>query len=288
MFQRSFSIYTVKLPLRRPFQWRVFAALLALYFLGNLAALPLLRATHAPIEPVWFWGLATLAAALLIALSMALANRSGLGAPFLEGLIPKGDLRAWLKSGAALTVLMSMVGLPFSLLLNLNADPASYPAGWQLVLASIKAGVVEEIAYRFFLISVFVWVGSFLKRDAEGRPGSSVYWAANLIAALLFGWAHVEARLGDPQAPVWALAGIMVASTYLGGCFGWLLWKLGLEWAILAHFMYDAFISAMLIPVYLLKSPLVWALLVIGLIIATILAWRTLAQTQPQVRSQEA
>jgi len=121
MFQRPLNIFTVDLPVKRPFHWRFFLTLVALYFLGNLAGVPLLRTTNVPIEPVWFWGVATTVSALMIALSLAMASRTSLGAPLLEGRLSKEDLPNWLRSGLALTVLMLIVGFPFSLIANLNA-----------------------------------------------------------------------------------------------------------------------------------------------------------------------
>lgn len=284
MRQEPFSIFTIHLPVKRSFQWRVLLILVASYFLGNLAAIPLLRATNMPIEPVWFWGVATLVAALMLGISMLLANRTGLGAPFLEGRLQKEDISAWLRSGMALTVLMCALGLPLSLLLNLNVNSASYPAGYQLVLASVKAGVVEELFARFFLVSLFVWLGSFFKRSHDGRPTRGVYWGAILLAGLLFGWGHVDARIGIPGAPVGMLTLIMILSTLLGICFGWLFWKLGIEWAIFAHFAYDALVSAVLLKIYLLNNILVWIGFVSLVILAAGISWRALQQNGLETR----
>jgi hypothetical protein len=137
---------------------------------------------------------------------------------------------------------------------------------------------VEEILSRFFLVSLFVWLGGLFKRDAEGRPARGVYWAAILLAALMFGWGHVDARLSDPAGTFKGYALIMVLSSSLGIYFGWLFWKLGLEWAMFAHFIYDAFISMVVIPVYLLKSPIVWVVLLAGLAIASVTSLRFLTQ----------
>jgi hypothetical protein len=278
MFQKPFNISTVDLPMKRSFQWRALVVLVALYFLANIAGIPLLRKTNLPIEPVWFWGVATIVAALVIALSLAMANRTGLGAPLLESRLPKEDLPNWLRNGLALVVLMLLVGFPLSLIANLSADPATYPFGWELLGASFKAGVVEEILNRFFLVSLFVWLGGLFKRDAEGRPTRGVYWAAILLAALLFGWGHVDARLSNPAATFEGLALIMVLSSSLGIYFGWLFMILGLEWAMFAHFIYDAFISMVLVPVYLLKSPIAWLVLLAGLAIALVISLRFLTQ----------
>lgn len=251
MVPGSFSVCAVALPLKRPFRWRVFVALVVLYFLGNLGGIPLLRETAMPVEPVWQWGVYTLIAAVMIALSLLMANRVGLGAPFLEGRLSKADLPKWLGSGMALTVVMLIVTLPLSVIANRGVDAASYPLSWALLPASFKAGVVEEITSRFLLISLFVWLGGRFRRDGEGRPARGVFWAAILIAGLLFGWGHVDARLGDPAATFWDYALVMVLNSSLGVTFGWLFWKLGLEWAMFAHFAYDAFVSMIVIPMVL-------------------------------------
>ena len=277
MFWQSLKIYRFELPAKRPFQWQLFIILVVLNFLGNLAGVPLLRKTNMPIEPVEFWGIVTIVSALIIALSLLMANRTGLGAPLLEGRIAKAELSIWVRTGLALTVLLIAIGAPLSLLANRNADPAIYSFGWELVPASLKAGVVEEMINRFFLVSLFVWTGRFFKRDEEGRPYRSVYGGAILVAALLFGWAHVDARLGDPTATFGDYFLIMVLSSMLGIYFGWLYWLLGLEWAMLAHFAYDAFVSMILIPVYMLKSPVAWGFLTIILILALLLSWRMIA-----------
>ena len=272
----SRDIFTVDLPLQRPFQWRVLFTFIVLYVLGNFAGIPLLRATQAPIEPIWFWGVVTLATALILGISMLMANRSGLGAPLLEGHLARGSLSPWLRTGLALTVMLTVGGLPFSLWLNLNIDPGRYPAGYQLILAAVKAGIVEELIYRFFLVSLLVWLGRLFSRNPGGSPTNKVYWGAILLTGLVFGWAHVDAQLGSPNPPLGPLSGIMILASLLGIAFGWLFWKLGIEWAILAHFTYDAVVSAGLLKVYLLADGLVWVGFLSILVLAVWMAWRAI------------
>jgi membrane protease YdiL (CAAX protease family) len=267
------NIYSVDLPLQRPFNWRVLFTLLALYFFGNLAGIPLLRATQGPVEPLWFWGLATLIAAGILALSMLMAFRTGLGAPLLEGQLPTSAHLPWFRTGLALTTLLIVGGIPLSLWLNRQIDPTTYPASHLLLLASLKAGIVEELFNRFFLVSLFVWLGNRFSRNREDPPSHLVYWCAIVLAGLFFGWAHVDARLGIPHAPYGSLAALMLLSTLLGIAFGWLFWKLGIEWAIIAHFAYDAVISAGLLKVFLLAKALVWVAFLSVLILAVWLAW---------------
>jgi hypothetical protein len=72
----------------------------------------------------------------------------------------------------------------------------------------------------------------------------------------------------------------MTLNACLGAYFGWLFVVLGLEWAIIAHFLYDAFLSMVLIPIYLLKSPVAWVVLLAGLIAASVRSLRFLTRAQ--------
>jgi hypothetical protein len=47
-----------------------------------------------------------------------------------------------------------------------------------------------------------------------------------------------------------------------------------------AHFIYDAFIVMVVVPVYLLKSPIVWFVLLAGLAIVSVISLRFLTQQQ--------
>jgi hypothetical protein len=280
MSQIDFSKFKVELPLKRAFQWRVLFVLVVLYVIGNLAGVPLLIRKNLPIEPVWFWGVATIIAALVISVSLVMANHTAIGAPLLEGRLPNNEGSNWFRSGLALCVLMLAFGFPLGLIVNLGVDQATYPFGFELLGAAFKAGVVEELLYRFFLVSLFVWLGGLFKRDVDGRPAPSVYWSAIILAGLMFGWAHVDARLSNPSMTFTGYFFIMVLTSCLGIFFGWLFVVLGLEWAMFAHFLFDAFLSMVLVPIYLLRSPIAWITLIVGLIAASVISLRFLARVQ--------
>jgi urea transporter len=53
--------------------------------------------------------------------------------------------------------------------------------------------------------------------------------------------------------------------------------SINIEWAVTAHFAFDTFVSMILIPVYFLKSPAIWAILIFGLIVALAVSWRILS-----------
>ena len=94
----NLGIYTDSLPTQRPFRWRALWILVVLLFLGNLAAIPLLRATLVPLEPVWVWVVHTAVTAVMIGIGLYLASRAGLGALLIEGLLKKGETWDWAHS----------------------------------------------------------------------------------------------------------------------------------------------------------------------------------------------
>jgi hypothetical protein len=281
----NLSIYTISLPTKRPFRWRALWILVVLLFLANLAAIPLLRATNLPIEPVWYWGVYAIVTAVLIGLGLWLASRTGLGAPLIEGLLDRDEIGDWARNVLAWALLAAIAGSLIVLLMSRAEDPEHYPASWQLILASIKAGVTEEILMRLLLVSFFVWLGSLISKDSDGRPTRAVFWVAIVLCALLFGWGHVDARLSIPGITVADLVIIMSSNTFLGTVLGWLFWKLGLEGAMLAHFMIDAVASAVVMPAYLSGNLLLQVLVLAGLMLAAAWSVRVLARTRGRLES---
>jgi len=265
------NLAAAHLPAGRPFSWRALWALVLLQLFGNIASLPLMRATDAPAESPVAWALWTAASVLLIGISLFMGRRIGLGAPFLEGLLPREERMAWLRRIVGLSILLSVgASLPV-LLINLNVNPETYPARWKLVLASIDAGVQEEIFSRLFLVTLLVWLGSLRWREADGRPAHNVIWAAITFSALFFGWAHIDQQL--TSADILALAAIFLISALLGLTLGWLYWKQGIECAMLAHFAVDAVDSAIVVPAYLSGNVWIQAATVVGLLALGVLGW---------------
>ena len=72
------------------------------------------------------------------------------------------------------------------------------------------------------------------------------------------------------------LARLLTVNTVFGIAFGWMYWKLGLESAMLAHFLVDAVNFVIVIPSFLSGDPLLSTAVMIGLIIAGIGSWRLL------------
>ncbi|NIS81025.1 MAG: CPBP family intramembrane metalloprotease, partial [Anaerolineales bacterium] len=125
---------------------------------------------------------------------------------------------------------------------------------WMLVLASVRAGVYEEIVMRLFLMTILAGLGGLVQREEDGRPSPKAMWCAVILSGFLFGYGHIDQVVPTPEI-FGALILILLLNTMFGIVFGWLYWKQGLESAILAHFMVDAVGSGIVIPAYLSNNP---------------------------------
>jgi hypothetical protein len=125
-----------------------------------------------------------------------------------------------------------------------NAESGSAkPSAWQGFLASFYGAFDEEILMRFGLLSLLALAFRTLARmrgaNRELALPSSVFWAANIVAAVLFGLGHLPATAA--LAPLSAALGVraVVLNGTGGLVFGELYRRYGLEWAMVSHFGAD-------------------------------------------------
>jgi membrane protease YdiL (CAAX protease family) len=272
-------IKSIRLPTRRSFSWRALWILVALQLLGNLLSIPTIIASNLPIEPLLNWVLLTALSIPIIAIALFLGGKIGLGAPLIEGYLHGQERRRWARTVVALSVLVAVAATPLILLLNQNVAPEGYPAIWKLALASVDAGVQEEIFSRLLLMTGLAWLGSLAWHEEDGRPIEAVLWTAILISGILFGWAHVDDKLSIPGVSLSDYLILMLVSSIYGIVFGWLYWKLGIECAILAHFAIDALATGIIVPVYISQDLIVQLVALVGLLLAGGISWIVLKQT---------
>lgn len=261
--------------MNKPYNWKIFFIVWIAAVIGVIAIIPysltmqsgILQNVNLPIPlPL----LVTIQIAqnavmfgVLTALGLLLANRIGLGLPILEARL-RGEA-VWDKVHAILP-LSIVIGVVASLLIvaldifvfqpallrelgdsanTLNLQTAQPPA-WQGFLASFYGGISEEVMLRLFVMSLLAWLGSFISKTSEGKPGRAVFWTANILAAVLFGLGHLPATaMLIPLTPL-VIVRAIVLNGLAGVAFGWLYWKRGLESAIAAHFSADIVLHVLL------------------------------------------
>jgi vacuolar-type H+-ATPase subunit I/STV1 len=169
----------------------------------------------------------------------------GLRAPWLQAWVDRHPTdpttpRRWLLAAAIGTlsgVLVAALSLAGSPLGHIGAAVQLIDAAWRGALASFYGGIVEEVACRLLLISLFVW----LLAQLNGRQARLwMFVTAILLAALLFGAGHLPAAFAIGMAHTPLMIGrIVLLNALFGLVTGTLFWKYGLEHAMLAHFCAD-------------------------------------------------
>lgn len=110
---------------------------------------------------------------------------------------------------------------------------------WKRLLASFYGGITEELLLRLFCMTFITWILWQVFQSHETHPDRWIFWVAIGSAALLFGLGHLPTA-----ASVWPLTPVVILRTitlnaFLGIPFGFLYWKWGLEYAMIAHFCAD-------------------------------------------------
>ncbi|WKZ36772.1 MAG: CPBP family intramembrane metalloprotease [Anaerolineales bacterium] len=261
--------------MKKPFNWKIFFIVWIAAVFGVIAVIPytltlqgtILQELELPIPvPLLLAiqiGQNAVMFAILTALGLFFANRVGLGTPILEAKLAgesvADKVRAILPmsigigvAAAGLILVLDVAIFQPALLRELGdaaealASGSVKPPAWQGFLASFYGGITEEILLRLFVMSLFVWLGSFISKTAEGKPTSAVFWVANILAAVLFGLGHLPATANLlPLTPL-VITRAIILNGVAGVAFGWLYWKRGLESAIIAHFSADIVLHVLL------------------------------------------
>jgi len=191
-------------------------------------------------------------------LGVTAGSRVGLDAPWLRALMYGGRRPAWSGKWLLLAVGVSLAGSLAVAALQAwvfgpylpDLETAGPIAWWKTLLTMFYGGIVEEILLRVGLMSVLVWLGSVALRKREaGAIPSYVYAAAIVLSTLLFGAGHLPAASVLADGLTGPLIGwVLVGNGLLGLWFGYLYWKKGLEYAVIAHMSADLWLHAVIGP----------------------------------------
>lgn len=100
-----------------------------------------------------------------------------------------------------------------------------------VLMRLLYGGLTEEILMRFGLMTLIVWLTSFI----SGKR-SKTYWIGIILSAIIFGLGHFPIVFQSIENPSLLLLSYIILGNSVGGIiFGWLYWKKGLESAMIAH-----------------------------------------------------
>jgi membrane protease YdiL (CAAX protease family) len=266
---------------RSRWNWKGNLAIFGLYVLGFAAGFPFIFTIQeytlserflVELLQGFFFG------AFMLAAGLILAQRTGLGAPYIENWLSKEARKTPFGEVFHLSVIV-VIALCFILIVlrvigsvlamavegdvtALTSEAtnfmSNYPASWKWLLVSFHAGVTEEIIFRLGLMNFFVWVGNNYIFNNKKSFQTRMIWIANLIAALAFGAFHLIGLLPVPEVLL-VQVNIVIQNMLVGLVFGWFYWKFGLESAMLTHFLLDVFFYVVMTPI-LISANLVYIL----------------------------
>ncbi|HEX8924091.1 MAG TPA: CPBP family intramembrane glutamic endopeptidase, partial [Patescibacteria group bacterium] len=185
----------------------------------------------------------TIIFSISIFLGLLLAKKVGLEMPVLEGKKPVSYIKSILKLSVGMGVLSGVLIILLSFLFSslsltfLKAEMGV--ASWKGLLAAFYGGIGEEILFRLFLMTLFVWIATKVLKTREGRPTITGIWTAIIVSTVIFGLGH----LGITGSLTAITPLVILRAVILNGVasliFSWLYWKKGLESAMIAHFSAD-------------------------------------------------
>lgn len=227
----------------------LFVWLLLTGWFGVLAGLPWRLAVLRDYPGTgWWWegaGDALFFIPASAAVGVWLGKRVGLGSALRE--LVSGTPGCWKQVRLAL-VPGTLVGLTLGViqLISQNVMPKDVlipalnnPNTLERLLRCLSAALTEEIAFRFGLMTLLVWIiRAIVKRPAINTPS---LWIGNLLSALVFAAAHFP-QLEIQRYGLSLLIPFVLASSGVGMIMGWLYMRYGLVSAVAAHLATDLMI----------------------------------------------
>jgi len=138
-----------------------------------------------------------------------------------------------------------VVGLMLLAVIRLVIEPAVPSIGmrlaaagalplWRRVIIIYVAAVLEELIFRLLLLSTVVGVIIRLLRSTTLVPRPGIVWAANAVAALAFGVAHLPSWSSAPGTAMLTVS-VLALNTIAGLVIGYVFTTRGIGPAIWTH-----------------------------------------------------
>ncbi|WP_404427491.1 CPBP family intramembrane metalloprotease [Ureibacillus chungkukjangi] len=238
-------------------QWEIYLTLVFLNVLGALAMAPYAIAREGYHKEMgiseWlftliFSGQMLLEAAILLFLALLMGKSVKIKMPILETIFSKKNVeRQLLKKvgmsviyGIMTSIVIMIVSYFISYSLGIDNSSINEPVWWLGTLGSFGAGITEETIFRLFLVTAIIWL---LTKAGKGKiPIGFSIWTAIIFAALIFGLLHYGVAASTYEMTLGLFLGMLLINGIGGIVFGALFVYIGIEFAMIAHFIADIII----------------------------------------------
>ncbi|MFD3259782.1 CPBP family intramembrane glutamic endopeptidase [Paenibacillus lentus] len=193
--------------------------------------------------------LVTLQTLIIVALASAsgayLGPKVGLGDSFIEGIINNEfnmqsllEQVTWGLVGGIICSLVWMFSYYVIIRPKLDAETVRISEILRnrlgLWTRITSGGIVEEVLFRWGLLSLVAWGLSFIISSPV-----LVFWLSIVITGLLFGWLHLPANIQEGCKPsVWFVATALLGNLWVSLFCGYLFWQYGILSAFIVHILF--------------------------------------------------
>lgn len=157
-----------------------------------------------------------------------------------------GFFKLTVSAGVITAILITLGDKLFGIYLPDLSVVNGQVAIWKTLLASLYGGIAEELLLRLFVMSLFAWIIAKIFKSVEPVKNSIIIWTAIVLSSVLFGLGHLPITSALTAITPLVVLRAIVLNGIGGLVFGWLYWKKGLEYAIVAHFTADIVLLAIL------------------------------------------
>lgn len=249
------------------FNWKLALLLILLGTIGIFSVIPYSLATLGPdslppevtLSPAVIMVINAMSQifmlAVLVFIGVLLLPKTGLKVPLLDALVHGREIPSISKKWMMLGVVVSFVGSLFVIFMDRFVfipqlalpEQVENIAWWKSLLAMFYGGITEELMVRLFGMTLIVWLLALMMRKQADQIPAAVYYIAMFLAAILFGLGHLPAtsQLFGALTPL-LITRALLLNGILGIWFGYLYFRKGLEYAIVAHMSADLFLHVLL------------------------------------------
>ena len=164
----------------------------------------------------------------------------GLPGIYNHNISKKDQILTPLIIGIICGILLILGDMFFSTLHTMGSLPhPSFPSS---LLASIQAGIGEEIIFRYLFISVWLWI--LWKKLFKENHFKKIYWIIAIVSAILFSAAHLPAvsilyNISLRELPIIFIVEIFVLNSIVSIAAAYYLKKYGILAAFGIHIWTD-------------------------------------------------
>lgn len=257
---------------KRAINWRLILLLTALGAIGNVAIIPyniallnkeelLQQGVNLSIPLIMTINTFanTVVVFILVFIGVLLLRRTGLTVPYLNAWIHRKEMPKfsfeWLLIAITFSFFGSLLIIVFDQTIFMRfidmPEQVNNITWWHGLLAMFYGGITEELMVRLFAMTFIVWLLAVITKRQAGNIPTSFYIIGILGATLLFGLGHLPATLKvfGELTPILVVRGLFL-NGLLGIFFGYLYYKKGLEYAIIAHLSADLFLHVIINPLF--------------------------------------